>query len=127
MQFFDSRRWAEFDICIQFLGEIPVDLIDGINCSFWQKIMDLLENVFVVRISAVSNNPTIGFLDALRFKPSSFPKLIDKSVDLGIIDLLLVRKGHRQNNLRHIELFLFENRLEIDLVPCKIGHDSEIR
>ena len=104
-----------------------VNEIDGSNCSWWQKILHLLKNVSRVRIFAVQNNPTIGFLDALSIKASTLPELIDKFVDLGLSDLLLVSKGHCNNDLRHIELLLIENCLEINLVPRKLGHNSEIR
>ena len=77
------RVWDTFFIHVGFI-------VDRTNCFQWQKPLDILKNFVVVSISAVPNNPTIGFTDTLRLKPSSFPKLINKSVDLGIIDMMLV-------------------------------------
>ena len=100
MQFLNTTGGTEVDICIKFLSEILVDLIDRSNCFHSSgKLQDLFKNVFVGRISAVSNNPAIGFGNALCIKPSSLPKFINEFVDLGIINLHLVRKGHRHDNL----------------------------
>ena len=111
MHFFYSWR-AKTYIMLQFLGEILVDLIDRSNRFHPSgKRQDLLKNILRLRISTVPNNSAIRFINALLFKTSSFPKLINIFVDTGIIDMLLVRKGHRQNNLRHVKVLLFENGL----------------